>query len=122
MKGIKGIVSYDAMETIRNTNEWLGATARALGSYPAFALIPHPAIKVLSAWGRVTERSFSRMVIKPDWEIPPIAGEDGQDHIVYVEPVMRRAFGDLIHFRVAGARPVRARCCLSRPCRGTTPP
>nr|WP_247740192.1 MULTISPECIES: polyhydroxyalkanoate depolymerase [unclassified Paracoccus (in: a-proteobacteria)] len=101
MKGIKGIVSYDAMETIRNTNEWLGATARALGSYPAFALIPHPAIKVLSAWGRVTERSFSRMVIKPDWEIPPIAGEDGQDHIVYVEPVMRRAFGDLIHFRVA---------------------
>ncbi|WP_241865484.1 polyhydroxyalkanoate depolymerase [Paracoccus salsus] len=100
-KGIKGIVSYDAMETIRNTNEWLGATARALGSYPAFALIPHPSIKLMSAWGRVVERSFSRMVIKPDWEIPAIAGEDGQDHIVYVEPEIRRPFGDLIHFRVA---------------------
>ena len=100
-KGIKGIVSYDAMETIRNTNEWLGATARALASYPAFALIPHPGIKLMSAWGRVTERSFSRMVIKPDWEIPPIAGEEGQDHIVHVEPVVRRAFGDLVHFRVA---------------------
>lgn len=100
-KGIKGIVSYDAMETIRNTNEWLGATARALASYPAFALIPHPGIKLMSAWGRVTERSFSRMVIKPDWEIPPIAGEEGQDHIVHAEPVVRRAFGDLVHFRVA---------------------
>ncbi|MCF3973922.1 polyhydroxyalkanoate depolymerase [Paracoccus sp. EGI L200073] len=98
---MKGIVSYDAMETIRNTNEWLGATARALGSYPAFALIPHPSIKLMSAWGRVVERSFSRMVIKPDWEIPAIAGEDGQDHIVYVEPEIRRPFGDLIHFRVA---------------------
>ena len=81
-KGLKGIVSYDAMETIRNTNEWLGASARALGSYPAFALIPHPAFKLMSAWGRVTERSFSRMVIKPDWEIPPIVSEDGQDHVV----------------------------------------
>ncbi|WCR12611.1 polyhydroxyalkanoate depolymerase [Paracoccus stylophorae] len=98
---MKGIVSYDAMETIRNTNEWLGATARALASYPAFALIPHPGIKLMSAWGRVTERSFSRMVIKPDWEIPPIAGEEGQDHIVHAEPVVRRAFGDLVHFRVA---------------------
>ncbi|WP_240643379.1 polyhydroxyalkanoate depolymerase [Paracoccus siganidrum] len=101
MKGVKGIISYDAMETIRNTNEWMGASARAIASYPAFALIPHPAFKLMSAWGRVMERSFSRMVIKPDWEIPPIAGEDGQDHIVYVEPVLKRPFGDLIHFRVA---------------------
>nr|WP_255418628.1 polyhydroxyalkanoate depolymerase [Paracoccus sp. JM45] len=101
VKGLKGVISYDAMETIRNTNEWMGATARAMGSYPAFALIPNPAFHLLSAWGRVTERSFARMVTKPDWEMPTIAGEDGQDHIVYVEPVVRRAFGDLIHFRVA---------------------
>ena len=79
VKGLKGVVSYDAMETIRNTNEWLGATARAMGSYPAFALVPNPAFHLLSAWGRVTERSFGRMVLKPDWEIPSIVGEEGQD-------------------------------------------
>lgn len=101
MKGIEGIVSYDAMETIRNTNEWLGATARAVASNPIFALNPHPAFRLMSAWGHVTERSFARMIVKPDWEIPPIAGEDGEDHIVYVEPVLERPFGDLIHFRVA---------------------
>ena len=48
-KGLKGIISYDAMETIRNTNEWMGASARALGSYPAFALIPNPMFKLMSA-------------------------------------------------------------------------
>lgn len=117
-KGLKGIVSYDAMETIRNTNEWLGASARALGSYPAFALIPHPAFKLMSAWGRVTERSFSRMVIKPDWEIPPIVSEDGQDHVVYPEPVVRRDFGDLVHFRVARRDPMQRKVLLVAPMSG----
>lgn len=101
MRGMKGIVSYDAMETIRSTNEWMGATARAFASAPALALLPFPGLRLMAAWGRVTERSFSRMVIKPDWEIPPISGGDGQDHVVYVEPVLRRPFGDLVHFRVA---------------------
>lgn len=117
-KGLKGIVSYDAMETIRNTNEWLGATARAFGSYPAFALIPIPAFKLMSAWGRVTERSFARMVIKPDWNIPPIVSEDGQDHIVYVEPELRRDFGDLVHFRVARREPMARKVLLVAPMSG----
>ncbi|MDO5648828.1 polyhydroxyalkanoate depolymerase [Paracoccus sp. (in: a-proteobacteria)] len=115
---MKGIVSYDAMETIRNTNEWLGATARAMASYPAFALIPHPMFKLMSAWGRVTERSFARMVIKPDWNIPAIPGDDGQDHIVYVEPVIKRAFGDLIHFRVARRDPQPRKVLLVAPMSG----
>lgn len=117
-KGLKGIVSYDAMETLRNTNEWLGASARALGSYPAFALIPNPAFKLLSAWGRVTERSFARMVIKPDWEIPPIVSDDGQDHIVYVEPELKRDFGDLVHFRVARRDPMARKVLLVAPMSG----
>ena len=100
-KGVKGIISYDAMETIRNSYEWMGASARAISSYPAFALIPHPMFKLMSAWGRVTERSFARMVIKPDWQIPPILGEEGQDHLVYVDKELRKPFGDLLHFRVA---------------------
>ncbi|MDB6180511.1 polyhydroxyalkanoate depolymerase [Paracoccus fistulariae] len=113
-----GIVSYDAMETIRNTNEWLGATARAIGSYPAFALSLNPAFKLMSAWGRVTERSFARMVIKPGWQIPAIPGTDGQDHIVYIEPVMRRAFGDLLHFRVARREPSQRKVLLVAPMSG----
>ncbi|WP_167620207.1 polyhydroxyalkanoate depolymerase [Paracoccus ravus] len=115
---MKGIVSYDAMETIRNTNEWLGATARAIGSSPAFALIPHPMFKLMAAWGRVTERSFSRMVIKPDWNIPPIVSEDGQDHIVYVEHELTRPFGDLVHFRVARREPMPRKVLLVAPMSG----
>ncbi|WP_425413880.1 polyhydroxyalkanoate depolymerase [Paracoccus zeaxanthinifaciens] len=118
VKGVKGIISYDAMETIRNTNEWLGATARAIGGYPAFALAPNPMFRMMAAWGKVTERSFSRMVIKPDWEIPAIAGEDGQDHIVYVEPELKRPFGDLIRFRVARRDPKPRKVLLVAPMSG----
>ncbi|MDO5604736.1 MAG: polyhydroxyalkanoate depolymerase [Paracoccus sp. (in: a-proteobacteria)] len=115
---LKGLLSYDMMETIRNTNEWMGASARAMASYPAFAMIPHPFFKLMSAWGRVTERSFARMVIKPDWGIPPIAGEDGQDHIVYVEPVLTRDFGDLVQFRVARRAPMSRKILLVAPMSG----
>nr|WP_081967625.1 polyhydroxyalkanoate depolymerase [Paracoccus halophilus] len=115
---MKGIVSYDAMETVRNTNEWLGATARAMASSPIFALSPMPIFKLMSAWGRVTERSFARMVIKPDWEIPPIVSHDGQDHIVYVEQILKRPFGDLVHFRVARRDPMPRRVLLVAPMSG----
>ena len=33
---MKNLMTYDLMETTRNTNEWLGATARAMASYPVF--------------------------------------------------------------------------------------
>lgn len=105
------MVSYDLMETMRNTNQWLGATAQALGSYPAFAMVPNPAMAWMRAWGEVTERSFQRMVAKPDWGIPTITGEDGKDHLVDIDITKPGAFGDLIHFRVAG-RKQRARKVL----------
>ena len=115
---LKGLISYDAMETLRNTNEWLGASARAMASYPAFAMVPHPMFRLMSAWGRVTERSFARMVIKPDWNIPPIPGADGQDHVVYIEPVLKRDFGDLVHFRVARRDPMARKILLVAPMSG----
>ncbi|MBD3679354.1 MAG: polyhydroxyalkanoate depolymerase [Rhodobacteraceae bacterium] len=102
------MATYDLMETIRNTNQWLGATASAFGSYPATGLVPHPGFKIMSAWGEVMERSFARMVAKPDWGISSVVGEDGRDHVVTVEPVVKRDFGDLIHFKVLG-RPERKR-------------
>ena len=53
---------YDFMETIRNTNQWLGATAKSFASYPAYEIAPNPMMNWLAAWGEVTERSFERMV------------------------------------------------------------
>ena len=116
--GMKGILNYDAMETVRNSNEWMGASARALASYPAFAMIPHPFFKMMSAWGRVTERSFARMVIKPDWNIPALIGEDGQDHIIYIEKELSRPFGDLIRFSVARRDPMPRKVLVVAPMSG----
>ena len=94
------MATYDLMETVRNTNQWLGATAQAMASYPAFAMIPNPALQMMGAWGEVTERSFKRMVAKPDWGIHSVTCDDGRDHIVTIEKTIERPFGDLIHFNV----------------------
>lgn len=115
---MKNIATYDLMESIRNTNEWLGASARAFASYPVWGLVPHPAFKVLSAWGRITERSFARMVIKPDWGIRTMVGEDGRDHLVETETLVSRPFGDLIHFKVIGRAPRPRRVLLVAPMSG----
>ncbi len=99
---MKYMVTYDLMETMRNTNEWLGATARAMASYPATGLVAHPMFQVMAAWGEVTERSFRRMITKPGWNINSVVGVDGRDHLVNVETLVEKPFGDLIAFRVQG--------------------
>ncbi len=96
------MMTYDLMETIRNTNQWLGATASAMASYPLFSMTPNPAFNWMAAWGEVTERTFQRMVVKPDWGIRTFTCEDGKDHLVDITTVLERPFGDLIHFRVNG--------------------
>jgi poly(3-hydroxybutyrate) depolymerase len=110
--------TYDMMETIRNTNEWMGASARAFASYPVWGLAPHPMFKVMSAWGRVTERSFARMVIKPDWGIRTVVGEDGRDHLVERQIEIARPFGDLVRFKVMGRPEKRRRILLCAPMSG----
>lgn len=96
------MATYDLMETIRNTNQWMGATASAMASYPAMSMIPNPALQWMAAWGEVTERTFQRMAVKPDWGIRTFTCEDGKDHLVNVDTVVERAFGDLLHFNVSG--------------------
>lgn len=115
---MKYMATYDLMETARNTNEWLGATARAMASYPAVALLPNPMINLLAAWGEVTERTFGRMVAKPDWGIRSIVGADGTDHLVDIKPVVERPFGDLIHFSVRRREPMARRILLVTPMSG----
>ncbi|KIN71692.1 polyhydroxyalkanoate depolymerase [Sulfitobacter guttiformis] len=112
------MASYDMMETIRNTNQWLGASAQAMASYPAFSMFPNPALEWIGAWGAVTERTFSRMVVKPDWNIPNFVGLDGTDRVVTEEVVMEGDFGDLLHFEVAGRTERRRKVLLVAPMSG----
>lgn len=112
------MATYDLMETIRNTNQWLGATAQAFGSYPAMAMMPNPGIQWLAAWGQVTERAFSRMVTKPDWGIDTVVGEDGRDHLVDIDIEVAKPFGDLIHFNVQGRDEMKRRVLLVAPMSG----
>jgi poly(3-hydroxybutyrate) depolymerase len=105
------MATYDLYESMRNTNQWLGATAKALASYPVTGLVPHPMFQLMAAWGEVTERTFARMVVKPDWTVSSVVGEDGRDHVVSVTREIEKPFGDLIRFRVAG-RPEKPRRVL----------
>ena len=115
---MKYMMTYDMMESARNTNAWLGATARAMASYPAFAMTMNPALPLMAAWGEVTERTFARMVAKPDWGIRSIPGPDGQDHLVDVKPVVEKPFGNLIQFFVRRRNPMARKVLLIAPMSG----
>ncbi|MGC3939341.1 polyhydroxyalkanoate depolymerase [Roseobacter sp. EG26] len=112
------MATYDLMETVRNTNQWLGATALAMGAYPAFSMIPNPGFAWMRAWGEVTERTFQRMIVKPDWNIPAVPSSDGQDHVVSTEIVIERDFGDLLHFVVPGREVPNRKVLLVAPMSG----
>ncbi|MEM8823884.1 MAG: polyhydroxyalkanoate depolymerase [Pseudomonadota bacterium] len=112
------MAAYDLMEAVRNTNAWLGATARTMGSYPSTALAPHPAFRMMAAWGEVMERSFNRMIAKPDWNIPPLPSHDGHDMTVVPEIQIARPFGDLLRFDVKGRPPRTRRILLVAPMSG----
>ncbi len=108
---MRQMMTYDLMETVRNTNQWMGATALSMASYPIWGVVPNPAFRLMAAWGEVTERSFARMVAKPDWGIDTVVASDGRDHVVTVETEIKRPFGDLIRFKVQG-RPYKRRKIL----------
>ncbi|WP_299649429.1 polyhydroxyalkanoate depolymerase [uncultured Jannaschia sp.] len=112
------MAAYDMMEATRNANAWLGATARTMGSFPATALVPNPAFKMLAAWGQVTERSFARMIAKPDWNIPHLSSPEGHDMIVEPKVEVSRPFGDLLRFAVSGRPKMARRILLVAPMSG----
>ncbi len=115
---MKYMATYDLMESVRNTNEWMGATARAMASYPVFALSMNPVLSMVAAWGEVAERSFRRMIVKPDWGIRSIPGPDGQDHLVDVQITVSKPFGDLVHFSVRRRGPMARKVMLVAPMSG----
>jgi len=115
---MKYMLTYDLMESMRNTNALLGAAARTMASYPAFALSVNPILPLVAAWGQVAERSFERMVAKPDWGIRSIVGPDGQDHLVDVVNVVEKPFGNLIQFKVRRRAPTGRQVLLAAPMSG----
>jgi poly(3-hydroxybutyrate) depolymerase len=115
---MKYMMTYDWMETIRNTNQWLGATASAMGHYPAMSLVPNPAAEWMKAWGDVTERTFARMAVKPDWNIPNFIGENGTDRTATAEIIVAKPFGDLLYFTVLGRPEKKRRVLLVAPMSG----
>lgn len=112
------LLTYDFMESMRVANQWYGSTARAACSFPQLGLFANPAIQLTAAWGEVTERSFARMVAKPDWGIHSIPDTDGRDHTVTVETVLARSFGDLIRFNVQGRADTGRKVLLVAPMSG----
>jgi len=115
---MKYMFTYDLMESLRNSQALMGATARAMASYPVFALSTNPMLPIMAAWGTVTERSFERMVIKPDWGIRSVVGPDGQDHLVDVNVVVDKPFGNLIQFKVRRRAPTGRQVMLVAPMSG----
>lgn len=115
---MRHMLNYDLYESIRNTNQWLGATAKAIASYPATGLVPHPMFQLMRAWGEVTERTFERMVVKPDWNVTIVVGDDGRDHTVSIVKEVERPFGNLIRFKVVGRPEKRRRVLLVAPMSG----
>jgi poly(3-hydroxybutyrate) depolymerase len=87
-------------------------------SYPQLGLFANPMIQMTAAWGEVTERTFARMVAKPDWGIYSIPADDGRDHTVSIETVVPRPFGDLIRFNVQGRAPTGRKVLLVAPMSG----
>jgi len=115
---LRYMMTYDLMETARNTQQWMGASAKAMASYPIFAMAPNPALDWMAAWGEVTERSFERMVTKPDWGIRTFTCGDGRDHLVEINAVMEKPFGDLLHFNVTGRETQARKVLLIAPMSG----
>lgn len=118
MPPLAGTTPYDTMDALRGAGEWMGATAKAVGDNPFLSMVPNPAMRFLAAWGRVAERSFARMDARPDWNIAPIPGVEGQDHIVRQDIVLARPFCDLVQFSVARRAPMARRILLVAPMSG----
>ncbi len=109
--------TYDIMESFRQGGEWMGATAKAFWSSPAFGLAPWPLPATFAAWGEVTERAFSRMSARPDWGIDSVVSGK-REYVVKVEKVVEKPFGDLIHFDVARPRTPARKVMLIAPMSG----
>ena len=114
---MKTLATYDLLESIRLTNELVAAAAKTFWSYPAFGLLPIPGPTSMAAWGQVTERAFSRMDQKPDWDIDMTISA-GKEYFVDAVCVLSKPFCDLTKFNVKGRPPSARKVLLIAPMSG----
>jgi poly(3-hydroxybutyrate) depolymerase len=114
---MKYMATYDVMESIRNTNEWMGASARAFASYPVFALSMNPMLPMMAAWGDVTERASA------GWS-PSRTGASARSWgpmartIWSMKTVVEKPFGNLMQFFVRRREPMARKVLLVAPMSG----
>ena len=61
-------VNYDHLEKFKQVSRQMGSNANALWSNDAFKYVPSFLPSYFAAWGRVTERAFSKTSEKPEWK------------------------------------------------------
>ena len=99
---MRHMASYDIMETVRNTNQWMGATAKVSplsrirnGSKPVCAMD--------GSMGRSDRTVVRTHGCQARLGINSFTCQDGRDHVVNVKTVIERPFGDLIHLKLPSA-------------------
>ena len=110
-------MAYDFFESLRQGNQWMGATAKAFWGNPAFGLTHSPIPATFAAWGEVTERSFSRIAVKPDWDIDSVVSE-GREYVVNVSTVVDKPFCRLIQFKTSRKKEMPRKVLLIAPMSG----
>lgn len=80
---------------MRIANQWIGDATQTVASQPGMQWLPFA--PWLRAWGKVTERTFRRMAVKPGWGLDEVDG-----HQVLLESVVERPFAELTRFVVEG--------------------
>ena len=73
---MKSMMSYDLMESLRITNQWLGASAKAMYSFPAFGLSTNPFIAMTAAAPRAASAVFSSSLSAQSASAAVISGLD----------------------------------------------
>lgn len=111
------IASYDAYDALLHGSEWVGASAKAFWSHPAFALVPSPLPKTFAAWGEMTERACARLGTQPSWGIESVV-TNGCEYVVNIECEIDNPFARLVHFKVERPNPSKRRVLLVAPMSG----
>ena len=109
--------TYDYFENIRHYNQWFASTTKTFWDNPAFGLLPSPIPSTLSAWGKVTEHSLSRIITKPDWGIDSVVS-DGIEYLVSLETIKSLPFCDLVKFQSTSPKKVQRKVLIIAPMSG----
>ena len=112
--------AYDSTESIRLAFEWMGASAKTFWSFPYFGFASSFIPKTFSSWGKVAERTFSRIVEKPDWHIKSIVS-DHTEYLVTENILLDKPFGRLMQFQVLDRTRLPLKVLLIAPMSGHYP-